>query len=297
MQAPFIFPKIMTGLDLSNLDGKLIKYSQFMAKNASTRSLQFIHVIPHYIIPESVDSSFQKVLSGNLQIDKWAQLQLDKMILPLKNSLKNVEIKTEVLEGSPLNQLLKHAEIQQPDLLIVGKKTISANSGIIARRIARKTKCAVCFVTEKANTELKQLLVPIDFSDTSIRALHAAIQLQKQLDNIHITALHVIEVPMVAYKINRNQVEIVARHKQEVENKFDELLKKHKIKKDNLKLITTINDVFDISGYIRKTAVEQDIDLIITGARGHSVFEDFIFGSTTEKLVTMEVDIPILVLR
>ncbi len=297
MKKSLVFPNIMVALDLTNTDEKLIAYGRFLAKISEARTLQFVHVIPHFILPEPVSSSFDEIVRGEEPIQHRVQRQLEKAIQAVAGDKTGLKVTAAVLEGNPMDCLLDYANSHQPELFIVGKKAISGDSGIVARRIARKTKSTVCFVTDKATTDLKRLLVPVDFSDTSAVALQTAIWLRNLLGNIEITALHVIDAPMTAYKINRNRPEIINGLKESAVLAFGKFLKKHKLNVEDFKLDIVVNDEFDVSNYVRKTASETNADLIIIGAKGHTLFEDLVFGSTTEKLVNLEVNLPILVVR
>jgi nucleotide-binding universal stress UspA family protein len=104
-------------------------------------------------------------------------------------------------------------------------------------------------------------------------------------------------MPMTAYKINRNQQEIIAQLNDAAHTGYKAFLKKHGLDKADIEFTTAVNDVFDIGHYIQETAFHTNTDLIIIGAKGHGLFEDFVFGSTTEKLVNKEVSLPILVVR
>lgn len=297
MKSTLAFKNIMTALDLSEMDDTLIAFSRFIAKTAAAKSLRFVHVIPHFILPEPVSSTFVELVRGVEPIEQRVMQKLDKTIQPVANDGKGLKTAIVVLEGKPLDTLLKAADEQKPDLLIVGNKSVSGDSGIIARRIARQTNCSVLFVTEMAETDIERILVPVDFSDTSARALQTAVQLRQQLGKVEVEALHVIDMPMTAYKINRNHQEIITHFKDAANAGYKAFLKRHGLDKEDIRFTITVNDVFDVGYYIQETAFHTNADLIIIGAKGHTLFEDFIFGSTTEKLVNKELDIPILVVR
>ncbi|MCF8243800.1 MAG: universal stress protein [Saprospiraceae bacterium] len=297
MKKSLVFPNIMVALDLSAMDEKLIAYSRFLVKASAAKTLRFVHVIPHFILPEPVSSSFDEMVRGEEPIQQRVERQLDNAVQSVVENEKDLKVIVDVLEGDPMDCLLNHAHEHQPELFIIGKKAISGDSGIVARRIARKTKCTVCFVTDNATTDIKRILVPVDFSETSAVALQTALWLRNQLGNIQIDVLHVVDAPMTAYKINRNHPGIINELKENAEAAFRKFLKKHKWDGADIKLTITVNDEFDVSNYVRKIAVAEKADLIIIGAKGHTLFEDLVFGSTTEKLVNLEVNLPILVVR
>lgn len=186
---------------------------------------------------------------------------------------------------------------QSRTLLVLGKKQISDGSGVNARRVARNVKSAIWFVTAKATTDIRNILVPVDFSGNSLRALEAALELRKHLKDVTITALHVIDIPMTAYKINRNKDAIIAEMKASATNRFLRVLSQNEIDKAGLNFQLLMNDEFDVARYIQKTAAQENADLIIVGGKGYSLLDNFLFGSVTEKLVNCEHEIPVLVMR
>ena len=180
---------------------------------------------------------------------------------------------------------------------MLGKKEISGGSGILAQRIARKAECAVCFITEQVNLDLQKILVPIDFSAHSLRALKTALHLKEQSKEINITALHLIDVPMTAYKINRNKAEIIRRMKESAEQSFRHFLTQNHLSESQLDFKMRLNDDFDVSRYIKKIALSEKSDLIITGAKGRSGLSGFVFGSVTENLISTKDTPSVLVVR
>jgi nucleotide-binding universal stress UspA family protein len=291
------YSKITAALDLSSMDEKIIRFGRWLAGLAEAKTLEFIHVIPNFIFPEHVGSSFEELVKGDEPIEHRIQRKLAAEIQPQLDDAKGLEVKLETLHGDPMERLLMWSDKTHPDLLLLGKKTLSGNSGIVARRIARKLDCDLCFVTSKATTDIDNLLVPIDFSENSIKALRAAIRLQTKLDGVRITLLHVMDVPMTAYKINRNSSEIVEELRKEATKHFLSFLEEHKLTGGDFKMRTEINDEFDVSKYIQKAAQEEGTDLIVVGAKGHSGMPDIVFGSVTEKLVGHGNGVPIWVIR
>lgn len=280
------FSKIMVGLDLSSFDEKLIQYSRFIATKFETKTIDFLHVIPAFLFPEAIEpisSSVNQQLAEEIQLAFGAD--------------KKVKVNISVLEGKIREQLLGLTQIKNPNLLILGKKKINVASGITARRVAQKTNCAILFVTENASTTIKNILVPIDFSDYAYRALQTAIQLKEQLGDVTITALHVIETPNASYKINRNKEATIQHLKNNAQKDFDEFLAKKQLDKKDFKLNMLLNDEYDVARYVHVIAEQDKSDLIIIGAKGRSRFEGMIFGSVAEKLVTYEATVPVLIVR
>lgn len=291
------FPKILVALDFSTFDKTLIEYSRFIVEKFDANSIKFVHVVPSYILSDSLDSNLKSLLKQDSLIPERYQEKLGKDIQSTFGDLKGVNINISIKAGKPQTELLRLIKENKPDLLVLGKKEISGGSGILAQRIARKAECAVCFITEQVNLDLQKILVPIDFSAHSLRALKTALHLKEQSKEINITALHLIDVPMTAYKINRNKAEIIRRMKESAEQSFRHFLTQNHLSESQLDFKMRLNDDFDVSRYIKKIALSEKSDLIITGAKGRSGLSGFVFGSVTENLISTKDTPSVLVVR
>lgn len=291
------FSKIAVALDRSSFDEKLIQYSAVIAKHFGVTSADFLHVVPYYFPPHLIGYDLQKILRKELFLTQEQQRELLNTIKTVFANLDELEVNLHIIEGKPQNKLLTTIQAELPDLLVLGKKQVGGGSGIIAQRIARKVKSAILYVTEKGNTNTQNILVPIDFSSYSLRALQAALHLKEELKEVKITALHLIDVPITAYRINKNKEEIVQQLKLSAEEIYHQFLHRNQLAKTDFEFNMLMNDDFNIAGYVRKIAAKENSDLIITGAKGRSDLNSFVFGSVTEKLVSYR-DIPsVLVIR
>jgi nucleotide-binding universal stress UspA family protein len=291
------FNKMMVALDFSSMDKNLISYSHFLAQICGGKTVEFVHVVPSFVPPRLSNSDLEELMEQALEFKESTSKKLAEKVRASFDSLKEVKAELSVLDGKPQEELLQAVQRTKPDLLILGKKQISDGSGVSAHRVARKVDTAIWFVTKEANMEIQNILVPIDFSDNSFRAFKAALYLKQQLNGASITALHVIDIPMTAYKINRNKDAIVAEIKTSATNKFLRYLSQNQIDRTDIKFHIEINEAFDVARYVHSVAAQEPADLIIIGGKGSSLLNNFLFGSVTEKLVTYEYTTPILVIR
>jgi nucleotide-binding universal stress UspA family protein len=291
------FSKILVALDLSDLDEQLIKYSQSIAATFEATSIEFLHVCPHFVYSEALASSFDSLIQEDLSWTRQVQTDLAKVIQPAFDAMTGIDVNISVTEGKPQEQLIAMVREKQPDVLILGKKKGSEGTGIIARRIARKANCAIWFVPENATPQVKTILVPVDFSEYSARALKAALHFKEKMGEIQITTLHLIELPTTAYNINRNREGITLQLKAAALKSYQRFLSNYQLDEKDFEFKMLFNDEFDVARYIQIMADRKESDLILMGATGHSRFDEFIFGSVTEKLITYEEKSPVLVVR
>ena len=128
----------------------------------------------------------------------------------------------------------------------------------------------------------KNILVPIDGSDNSYRALDAALLLSEKLGS-NITVIHVMEeVPITHIGSEKMLNELLEAYKKENQ---DILLKSTEIANQKGLTIKTFllqgNPASAILDYNKK----EKFDLIIMGSRGLGKFKELILGSVSSKIV------------
>lgn len=158
------------------------------------------------------------------------------------------------------------------DIEIPGRK-----SSIIRR--SRQTRGQT---KRKSQTAFKSIIVPIDFSDTSIKALDYALAIAEEFGSqIHL--VHVLEFPAVfnstsqpsyANWDNEAKKSATIRLAELVEEKIDEL-------------ISVNSEVRFGRAYqaVCETAKEQKADLIVIGTHGFTGLKHLLLGSTAERVI------------
>lgn len=135
--------------------------------------------------------------------------------------------------------------------------------------------------------KLKNILVPIDFSEYALNALTLAKQIAKKTRGT-IYLLHIIEIPIDKYSFIKDRQKGIIKNI--YTSHFIEVVKKklYAIQQENESTSFTfieslkIGDPYD---EIVKFIEEDNIDMIIIGAKGIKDREEFYLGSLTEKII------------
>lgn len=136
---------------------------------------------------------------------------------------------------------------------------------------------------------MKKILVPTDFSKTSITALEVAIDIAKKAGG-DITLLHVVEeATPESFKISGEG------HPDDFEDRLFTYKMLEKAKKQLEKLVTDPRfGSVRINGELRignpfhgmnTIITEHKVDLVVMGTRGHSKLEEMVIGTNTERVV------------
>jgi nucleotide-binding universal stress UspA family protein len=164
------------------------------------------------------------------------------------------------------------------------------------RQPARKARSAGHSATrQQSRIELRRILVPIDFSDHSKKALQYAIPFAEQFKS-SIDLLYVVEPTVYPADFSFGQVgfpsvedELRHRGSEELQALIRNEIGNRVQARSEVRTGKAFNE---IDQYAR----EEGIDLIVIATHGHSGMEHVLFGSTAEKVVRYA-PCPVLVVR
>lgn len=298
MEKKLIYPNVLVGLDYTEMDNAIIDYCQVLLANFSIATLNFVHVVPQWILPTHLLRDPMQTDGLPPRLESQVRSHFEEKIQPVRQKYQAVNINLQILYGKPYVKLLLSAKADKVSLFVVGKKKLSGGSGLQARRVARNLDCDLCFIPEQTSQEIRRILVPIDFSSYSASALQTALQLKKQLVGAQVIALHIIPLPSVSYSLHRHAAQLIEKLHEHSKQNYRSFLEREKLPGRDIEFKLITNEHFDVGRHIQEEARQVAADLLIIGAKGDdSSLSDFVFGSVTEKLVTLEDHLPVLVIR
>jgi nucleotide-binding universal stress UspA family protein len=190
-----MFNKIVVGTDFSEAS----KAALLASINLSVRCLGHIDAV-HVIPPLEHVYHLSRVPMEEEAWDKTAERQMENFF---PKSLHPNSSRTIVSEQSIPGTILKHAREKKADLIVVGSHGRNALGrfflGSVTQEVARKSEIPVMVVrsykqVDRPYQSYNRILVPIDFSDVSIRALEFGVKLANFLSaDLHL--IHVVEMP------------------------------------------------------------------------------------------------------
>lgn len=301
--APDILPyrvrEMMVALKLESTDQAVLDYLDLFSSKISVRSVYFEHVLPPIDLYSPNHSEADQLMTHyelNLEAIESMREQLEAH--PINERVEHFGF--EVQKGNPLEELLKNADEVMTDLLVIGQRAGTNSHGILAKNLARKVATNALIIPENAQPRLSRILVPIDFSEYSVRTLRMALSMQEAIaDEITIEAVHVYQMPNLSiHKIPKTFEQFKAIVESDRKEAFEHFMDTHLDGyRDQVKLQLVEQKGPGIARFIMDYANDTQTDLIIMGAKGHSQVERLLLGSVTEKLCSTNDHIPVMVIK
>jgi nucleotide-binding universal stress UspA family protein len=289
---------LLVALEMVKADESVLRYVQFMAQALSLKALTFVHVLPKVDLYVTDLNQNMKHLFDNFQHQDEVQKDMQQEVLKYLEENDGLKVHYSTRQGNPLEEVLQEARLSGADLLVVGQRSGTGNHGILARNLVRKSTGNSLIVPEQSKAQLKTIVVPVDFSPYSVRALEAAIALNKQLnEKAKIICVNVFELPAVfAYKVRNSYEALKVVMEEDRKAAFQDFINTYA--KDEAIEIDLIEQGYgNVGAYLLQYCEDKQADLIVLGAKGHSKVELLLLGSVTEKLLMLNQNIPTLVVK
>ncbi len=248
-------------------------------------------IIPIHVLPDDIVNDKVKLL-----LKETALMKLEETAEKIKSA--GVEVGKPILEfGSTSDGIVRTAVSVSTNLILIGsgesQKGDRFRLGTTTERIIQKSEKPVFVVKEGVALNIQNILCPIDFSETSKRALKNAITIARRF-RAELTILGVCELQGTTWFTSDKDREEenntrCAQHKA----KFDAFLKSFNLEglKWNKETPKGNPDEEILSAISRKM-----IDLLVMGTTGRTGLNRLVIGSVAEK-VEREVPCSFLTLK
>jgi len=292
--SPLEIVQALVGLELTETDEPVLDFFNFFSNQVPVGAAYFIHVLP------KIDFFNEDQDNQPFEIDKGVPQRIEQMIKDRLSAENSSFVDFDIKEGDTLEEILIDSEDIGADLVVIGQSSETETHGVLAKNLIRKVKGNALIVPDQAKASIKRILIPIDFSANSIRALQTAIALTKRLhEPAELICLNVYDMPNLSvYKIGKTRDQLKDMLEEDRNNAFKAFLHTYAPEvEDEIQTVLVERDLPGISRYIVDFAEENTIDFIIMGAKGHSKVDLLLMGSVTEKLLTLNKKIPTLVIK
>ena len=252
-------------------------------KNLVDAAIHLSRIFNSKIVVLNVISGRTDDKSVRKYLHKYASEEMEKLVNTFKNA--DVHHKIRIVEGSPFEQIIESSEKEDFNLILAGPGKTGSDiqrPGITIRKLIRKSAVPVWVIKEAPRDGFKDILCPVDFSDSSRRALTNAILLSSKM-KANLKIISVFEpVEVISGRISDDLDEHNEKSFNSYVNQFDNFIEEYNLSGIN------------ISTEVMKGKPEIEIleelrsgkyDLLLMGTTGKSGLSRILIGSVTEKVI------------
>lgn len=275
------YKRLLVGLSMANHDGSSIRYAAMISRLAESEKITFIHVSSTLDIPEDIQKEYPDLI---VQADQFTKKEMEKVVEEYFDGHPETELEYEIIEGSPLLELLRRAKEDGIDLVVMRKRKEPLASGTLSEKLARKAPCSVLFVPQGSEAWFDSILVPVDFSENSADAMEVAIAFalaSKGIKEVH--CLHIYSVPIGYYKTGKSYEAFAEIMKGHAEKKYREFIREIDLR--GLTSIPSFKLAKKPSDGIQEVVNHHKKCLLVIGARGRRAGAGILLGSVAEHLI------------
>jgi nucleotide-binding universal stress UspA family protein len=267
---------ILAGIDFGEHAGHILAYASLFAERFRA-SLHLFHVIDYLMTPptyldqyieeekkaaeEKLESIKKELSAAGISVD--AKVIIGRLQASFETAVKKtgadvlmLGFVSHALRRSSSEKLIKG--LQMPMLVVRGKTSEVAFSGKIS---------------------IRKILCPVDFSDTSQKALQISRELAHTFSS-DIEVMHVLPESVIKkIRTFANRDKALKDVYEQEKNRFQDFLSASSFEK------TVILDQGEPHKRIVEHAQEKDVDLIVIGARGLGLIKGMFIGSVTDAVL------------
>lgn len=285
------FKRLLVGLSLDGGDDAIIRYAKEICLQAKSSKITFVHVLNNQDVPKHIGEKFPILIQT---ADEYARNRMIDLVHITVGDDWSVATEYEVVEGSPLVELLNRVKYKEIDLLLVGKPREPAYGGTLGLKLARYAPCSVFIVPEQTPPRMRSLLVPTDFSDHSLDALNVAAVLARAANIPHINCVHAYRVPTGYYKTGKSYEEFAAIMESLALREYKQFVARADLK--GIEVLPVFKLYKKVYLAIREISRDHPVDLLVIGARGRKSAVGSMLGSVTQRLIR-KTQIPLLAVK
>lgn len=295
---PFEINYILAALEMGRADEAVLRFLQYLSKSLSLKGLTFVHVLPKMdLYVTDLTQNMQQLFESFHRQDE-IEAEMQKLTATYFSEAYPTRLHFSTRKGNPLEEVLLESHLSGADLLVVGQRSGTDQHGILARNLVRKSSRNILVIPEQSRAQLKTIVVPVDFSPHSVRALEAALTINRHLsEKAKVICINVFELPVVFnYKVRNSYEALKVVMEEDRKAAFQDFLNTY-CHGEPVEMEMVEQGYGNVGAYLYQFCEERQADLIILGAKGHSKVELLLLGSVTEKLLTLNQSIPTLVVK
>ena len=293
---------ILVPLDFSGFARQALMCAVPLARKHRAK-ISLVHVAQPPAVVRTMPDGGLIMPVNTSQLVSAAKVHLDDLAAQLLPG--DVRGETLVRDGNAAEEVVAAAKVLKADLIVLSNTGRSGLSRILmgstAERIVRHAHCPVLTVRRRSSGPAmrlfslqrplyperlpwRRILVPLDFSLTSLRALQIAVPLAKQ-SGARLLLLHVVEPnPYAAGMEGAVLVMTDAAVTRNTKLQLPQVARRFIPKSVGFTSLVARGRPADV---IVETAESKGVDLVVLSTHGHTGLDRLLMGSTAEQVVRM----------
>ena len=285
--------RILFPTDFSRCADQALTHAVYLAEKYQA-ALHLLHVVTLFEDqPDVLSDEFAETEALVKKLETKAEIELQNVANT--NSSDDMEIVTNQKRAiSAAPAILEYASKNGIDLIVMGTHGRRGIEhlllGSAAEEVVRLAECPVFTIRESEEVKpiklFEKILVPVDFSDHSKKALTYAKEIADSYD-ANLQLLLVIEDsihPAFSLSGKSSIFDLVPGIEEDCRRRIEKLIQETGISKENTEIIVKGGQA---AHDIIKFAKDNSSDLVVIATHGLTGIEHLLLGSVTEKVVRM----------
>lgn len=272
----------------------MLGYVGAVGRAAGARELHLIHVAPAEQPPPAEGVAVTGRRASTCQVEDLRGLA-DKHY----QGHGGEEIVCQVIEGSPLIEILRYTMEKEIDLVVIGRHGggdgDADNEATLARRVTQKATCSVLVLPEDIRVKADRIICPVRDSACSANALEMACRVGVAVGGT-VVALNVFYVSSGYAAVGTTLEEHTDLLRTMAEEECTRLLARVDVGEAKLET-KCVPDLYARPVPIILEEIEKESgDLVVIGARGRTGAAGVLLGHVTEDLIRRSA-VPVLAVK
>jgi nucleotide-binding universal stress UspA family protein len=290
------YRNILVATDFSKAAAAALETAVWTARRWQAK-LTVVHVVRSVLDSIAVigygadwEPTLQDLTRLQKQLSDDAEERLETILAPYRG--EQLDLHGEVRVGRPFEEIVHVAENRECDLVIAGTRGLSAVRRVLvgstATKLARVCPCPVWVARADHADGLRSILVPLDFSETSQKALAAGVNLAlstgAQLHLLH--AYDTEDLHGLLPQSEETKAEL-AYYRRRSRRAALEQLQQTLARVAGDRTVEATNHVAQGAAWkvISSAARRLNADLIVMGSVGRRGVSGFLIGNTAERVL------------
>lgn len=288
--------RLLVNIELNEYDDIIFDFVNRIAGvlESDLESVAFIHVTEDLDIPKAILDKYPGLVPS---IDESINQAIEGKLENYEHIKAIPEITTTTLGGVKTRQIAEFIHDKDIDLFVVNRTDVDDDEVNFLQKMIRRSSCSVALVPPSVPTNILNILVPMDFSNSSLLALQTAKALCNKHDDMHIHGLHIYKLPHGYFKTGLSKDEFIDEMVNHARGEIGRFVEEAEVDENRFTMHYRMLNSNGVPYMINRFSFNQKIDAIVLGSRGGSTLSSLFLGRVTEALIDPNQYLPMIVVK